>query len=98
MTYRLTSCAKEDLWRIYERGVRKFGEVQADTYYLAFFERFEQIAKQPHLYISVDYIRTGYRRSVCGSDSIYYRIADDGVIEIITILGKQDIESALSDN
>lgn len=70
--YRLTHEAEADLLRIYRRGVKDFGEAQADAYYLAFFQRFEQIAAQPLLYTKVDHIREGYRRSVCGVDSIYY--------------------------
>ena len=87
---RLTSEAKEDLWRIYEYGVREYGEEQADKYYLTFFDRFEQIAEQPYFYQSVDEIKEGYRRSVCGVDSIYYRIDDNGIVEIMSILGRQD--------
>ncbi len=87
--YRLTSDAKFDLRRIYKQGLEKWGEAQADQYYNDFFERFEQIAEQPYLYQAVDHIREGYRRSVCGVDSIYYRINGD-IVEIISILGRQD--------
>jgi toxin ParE1/3/4 len=73
-TYRLSENAGEDLRRIYRRGLREYGEVQADRYYNALFDRFEQIAAQPFLYQTVDNIREGYRRSVCGVDSIYYRM------------------------
>ena len=89
--YRLSEDAKADLNRIYQRGVREFGEVLADKYYDAFFDRFEQLAKQPQLYQAVDDIREGYRRSVCGVDSIYYRIVDD-TVEIMCILGQQDAD------
>jgi toxin ParE1/3/4 len=73
-SYRLSENAKADLTRIYRRGLREYGEAQADKYYQAFFERFEQLAEQPLLYQAVDDILPGYRRSVWGSDSIYYRI------------------------
>jgi len=89
--YRLSEDAKADLNRIYQRGVREFGEALADKYYDAFFDRFEQLAKQPQLYQAVDDIREGYRRSVCGVDSIYYRIVDD-TVEIMCILGQQDVD------
>ena len=88
-SYRLTSDAKEDLWRIYHWGVRKYGETAADQYYSAFFDRFEQIAQQPYLYKSADDIRLGYRQSTCGVDTIYYRIAGD-FVEIMNILGRQN--------
>lgn len=71
-------------------GFREFGEAEADKYFMAFFERFEQIANTQYLYQSVDYIRDGYRRSVCGVDSIYYRIKGEKV-GIMRILGRQDM-------
>lgn len=89
MNYKLSEQAEADLIRIYQHGVRNYGEAKADQYYDAFFERFEEIAKNPYLYQSADYIHEGYRRSVCGVDSIFYRIVDDKV-EIISILGRQD--------
>ena len=79
--YRLAENAKEDLKRIYSRGLQEYGEGQADKDYNAFFDRFEQLAEQPLLYPAVDDIRAGYRRSVCGADSIYYRI-DGETVEI----------------
>lgn len=93
-TYRLTENAKEDLRRIYRRGLREYGEAQADEYYNALFDRFEQIAEQPFLYPAVDDIREGYRRSVCGVDSIYYRIEGE-TVEIMAIIGRQDLEEWL---
>jgi toxin ParE1/3/4 len=93
-TYRLTENAKEDLRRIYRRGLREYGEAQADEYYNALFDRFEQIAERPFLYPAVDDIREGYRRSVCGVDSIYYRIEGE-TVEIMAIIGRQDVEEWL---
>lgn len=93
-TYRLTENAKEDLRRIYRRRLREYGEAQADEYYNALFDRFEQIAEQPFLYPAVDDIREGYRRSVCGVDSIYYRIEGE-TVEIMAIIGRQDLEEWL---
>ena len=89
--YRLSENAKADLTRIYRRGLREYGEAQADKYYESLFERFEQLAEQPLLYQAVDNIRLGYRRSVCGSDNIYYRI-DGETVEIMAIIGQQDLE------
>lgn len=88
-SYRLTEEAEADLIRIHQWGVRTHGEPQADAYYFQFFERFAQLAEQPLLYPIVDDIRKGYRRSVCGTDSIYYRIEGE-MVEIMTIIGQQD--------
>ena len=89
--YRLSKDAAEDLIRIHQYGVRKFGMQQADRYFHAFFECFDRITANPYHFESVDYIRKGYRRCVCGVDSIYYRV-NDGIIEIISIIGRQDID------
>jgi toxin ParE1/3/4 len=43
------------------------------------------------MYQAVEFIRKGYRRSVCGVDSIYYRIEGD-TVEIMNILGRQDTD------
>ena len=92
--YKLTPEAKADLRRIYKRGVRDHGETQADKYYDAFYDRFEELAEQPYKYQKVDDIRQGYRRSPCGVDSIYYRVVGNDV-EIMSIIGRQDIEEWL---
>ncbi|UII31358.1 type II toxin-antitoxin system RelE/ParE family toxin [Fulvivirga ulvae] len=88
--YRLSNTAKEDLIRIHHYGVAHFGIIQADKYFDSFFKYFEIIAQRPYAFEAVDFIKTGYRRCVCGSDSIYYRIKDD-VVEIMTIIGRQDV-------
>jgi toxin ParE1/3/4 len=92
--YKLTEFAKEDLRLIYRYGVIIFGEKQADLYFDALFQRFAEIAENPLKYQSVDYIREGYRRSVCGVDNIFYRIID-GNVEIVSILSQQDINGLL---
>jgi toxin ParE1/3/4 len=92
--YRLSNEAKEDLVRIHHYGVEKFGVTQADKYFDSFFEYFDIIAQRPISFESVDYIKTGYRRCVCGSDSIFYRI-NNGVVEIMAIIRRQDLNSLL---
>jgi len=92
--YIISNVAKEDLIRIHQYGVKKFGMAQADRYFESFFDYFEIISKRPFSFESVDVIKKGYRRCVCGSDSIYFRIHKD-VIEIMAIVGKQDINDIL---
>ncbi len=93
-SYRLTEDAKADLIRIYQRGLREYGEGQADDYYEALFDRFELLAERPLSCPAVDDIRAGYRRSVCGCDSIYYQIQGE-TVEIMAIIGQQDLEGWL---
>ena len=92
--YRLSNEAKEDLIRIHHYGVEKFGITQADKYFESFFEYFDIIAQRPFSFESVDYIKKGYRRCVCGPDSIYYRI-NNRTVEIMAIIGRQDLNSIL---
>jgi toxin ParE1/3/4 len=92
--YLLSNETKEDLIRIHHYGVDKFGMAQADKYFNAFFEYFEIIAESPYSFESVDYLKKGYRRCACGSDSIYYKIQNETVI-IMAIIGRQDLNNNL---
>lgn len=92
--YKLSNVAREDLIRIHQYGVRKFGEPQADKYFNDLFRHFELIAEQPFSFETADHIRKGYRRCVCGVDSIYYRIQREQV-EIMAIIGRQDLNNIL---
>jgi len=92
--YKLSNEAKEDLIRIHQYGIKKFGIIQADAYFDSFFEYFSIITLRPFSFESVDYIKTGYRRCVCGSDSIYYKVNID-TIEIMAIIGRQDLKNIL---
>jgi toxin ParE1/3/4 len=92
--YRLSNSAKEDLIRIHQYGVKKIGMAQADKYFDSFFKYFDIIAQRPFSFESVDFIKNGYRRCVCGSDSIYYRIIED-TVEIMAIIGRQDLNNII---
>jgi len=89
--YKLSNEAKKDLIRIHHYGVEKFGMDQADNYFDSFFDCFDNIAQRPYSFESVDDIKKGYRRCVCGADSIYYRI-HDGSVEIMAIIGRQELK------
>ena len=92
--YRLSNEAKDDLIRIHQYGIREFGIAQADKYFDSFFKYFDIIAQRPFSFESVDYLRVGYRRCVCGSDSIFFKINEDQ-IEIMAIVGQQDLRTIL---
>lgn len=92
--YRPSNAAQDDLIRIHRYGVKKFGMAQADKYFESFFEYFNIIAQRPYSFESVDFIKEGYRRCVCGSYSIYYKINND-TIDIMAIVGKQDLTNIL---
>ena len=91
---RLSKAAKEDLIRIHHFGIKNFGVIQADKYFDTFFDYIEIISERPFAFESVDYIKAGYRRCPCGSDTIYYRI-NDNMVEIMAIVGMQDLKNIL---
>ena len=92
--YKLSNVAKEDLIRIHHYGVKQFGIKQADKYFNSFFVHFERIADNPLSFESVDFIKPGYRRCVCGVDSIFHKIGEE-VLEIMTIIGRQDLNELI---
>jgi toxin ParE1/3/4 len=67
---------------------------QADKYFDTFFEYFDIISQRPFSFESIDFIKKGYGRCVCGSDSIYFKINED-IVEIIAIVGRQDLNNIL---
>jgi len=89
--YKLSNQAKEDHIRIYQFDAHKFGSTQAKIYFNTFFEYFAFIAQSPSMCEAVDYIKPGYRRCVCGVDSIFYCLKNDEV-EIMAIIGRHDID------
>lgn len=92
--YRLSGNAEADLYRIWLFGNKQWGPEQADSYFDSFIQHFEQLAENPLLHPAVDHIRPGYRRSVCGSDSVYYRV-EGQTVEIMAIIGHQDVDEWL---
>ncbi len=73
MSYILSEMADQQLSNLYRWGLEQFGQTQADRYYFKLIEHFDSIAAAPRRYPRVDNIRPGYRRSVCGRESIYFR-------------------------
>lgn len=92
-SYRVSESAEDD-YRIWLYGLEQWDVAEADRYIAALYERFSRLAEQPLLYPAVDHIRVGYRRSVCGRDSIYYRI-DGADVEIMAVIGQQDLDEWL---
>jgi toxin ParE1/3/4 len=93
-SYRLSKAAEEDLIGIALYGDEHFGTAQSNRYRDKLGQRLSALAEQPLHYPAVDHLREGYRRSVCGVHSIFYRI-DGNVVEIIRILKSQDPQKQL---
>ena len=94
--FRLSNVAKSDLIRIHQYGVEKFGMAQAVKYFDSFFKCFEMIAQRPFSFEAVEHIKTGYRRCVCGSDSIYFKLSEDEItVDIMVIVGRHNLRGIL---
>jgi len=89
-SYKLSLEAESDITRLYLYGYSKFGMAQADKYYDMLFECFDKIAANPYLFPSAEHVKKGFRSCVCGIETIYYKIKNDNLVEIITIIGRQD--------
>ena len=87
--YWLSAEAEEDYQNIVTYGVRQFGIDRTDRYADMLIGQFTVLAEDPYRYPAIDHILPGYRRSVCGVHSIYYRIMDNGV-EIVRIVNHQN--------
>ena len=87
--YHLSYEAEEDIVRIFEYGLGRFGLQQANKYYDMLFDCFNKIASNPFMFPVVTKYKDVERFCVCGVDTIYYNI-NGGEIEIITIIGRQD--------
>jgi plasmid stabilization system protein ParE len=57
-------------------------------------KRFDEIGKNPLLYVAANEIFDGCRRCVCGIHAIYYRQCT-GYVEIIRILNKENPSKAI---
>ncbi len=91
--YIVTQAAKRDLMAIAQYGDENYGNEKSDQYRDKLEQKFVSMAGQPYLYPAVDHIHDGYRRSVCGVHSIYYKIEGQG-IAIIRILNRQNPDKA----
>ena len=87
-SYKLNIQIEEDLTRIFEYGIGRFGLVQAQKYYDMLFDCFSKIASNPFLFPEAIRYKKGYRFCVCGVDTIFYKINADA-IEIMAIIGRQ---------
>ena len=77
--------ADQDLDRLYKDGYAQWGETQADKYYDALLDHFKVLTENPFLFRTVDEVREGYRRSVCGKHNVFYKISAD-TVEIMAIV------------
>jgi len=91
--YKLSSAADKDFEQLFEYGIDNFGLSKAKSYVDGLIIKFQTIAENPLHYQTVDYIRSGYRRSVYGKHTIYYMISND-CVDIMRILRSENLATA----
>ena len=84
--YRLTGVADQKIESIYEYSVLRFGEAQADVYFLGLHDLFEMLANNPLMGQEETDLGEGLRRFFYGAHIVFYRPVSDGVL-ILDIKG-----------
>ncbi|MGR3179995.1 MAG: type II toxin-antitoxin system RelE/ParE family toxin [Candidatus Anammoxibacter sp.] len=77
--------AREDLKKIWQYSYKNFGEKQADKYYDELITGMENLKDNPHIGVSCDYIRSGYRQYQINRHFIFYRLSNKK-IHIVRVL------------
>jgi toxin ParE1/3/4 len=96
ISYRISKKAFDDLENIWLYTLETWSAEQADRYYNLIIDEIKYLAKHFESGKSMAYIISGYRSSKVKSHIIFYRRAEDNVIEIIRILHQaMDVENRL---
>jgi toxin ParE1/3/4 len=96
--YRLSSKARIDLINIWEFTLNNWSIDQADRYYNLIIDKINDICKKPDLGKNYNHVRKDYWGINIKSHIIFYKIDDQGIIEIIRILHQRmDLQSRLKD-
>jgi toxin ParE1/3/4 len=85
--YKLYPKAVADLESIYLYSVQEFGQQKADNYIFDIENTFQRLAKDPLIARSCSYIRKDLRVFHVASHSVFFKIADSGIV-VIRILHK----------
>lgn len=86
VSYRLRPAAEQDLRDIWTYGRTEWSVSQAEIYLNAIFDLFDELAAFPLSGQDVSWIRPGYRRRLCGQHAVFYRVIDDGDVDIVRVL------------
>ena len=94
--YVLSPAARADLEDIWDYTCQRWGDDQAENYVRDIQRAVERVVGNPLIGRPCDEVREGYRRHAVGSHTLYYRVAGDGLIDVVRILHKRmDIDRHL---
>jgi toxin ParE1/3/4 len=83
---RFSPAAQDDLSAIWDDTVHHWGVAQAERYILGIREACEALADGHRKGSDADNIRSGYRKLPVGSHVLFFRVTDDGEIDVVRIL------------
>lgn len=86
--FQLSPAARGDLSDIWNYSVDHWGEAQAERYLRLIQEACERLTENPLLGSGYDFVRPGYRCLPVQSHRLFYRLGDDGHVDVIRILHK----------
>jgi toxin ParE1/3/4 len=95
MRYRTTRRADDDVFDIYARGTRDFGEHQAERYHAGLLRAFEFIAAHPLATRERREYAPPIRMHFVGAHVVVYLVKEDHVLIIRVLHGRQDWERHL---
>jgi len=84
MAFRLTRDARQDLFEIYEYGVREYGQARAVDYFNRLVDQFEALAIHPFRAPERHEIEPKVRMHRMGSHLISY-VVEDGDVVVLNI-------------
>lgn len=98
MIYLISEKAIEDINNIWLYTLENWSHEQADRYYNLILDEIEYIAQNFESGKSIDHLRKGYRTTKVKSHTIFYRKANNNIVEIIRVLHQRmDFEIRLKE-
>lgn len=93
----LSPAAQNDLEGIWDYTVTQWGAQQAETYIRTIEQALNAIASKSIVGRAIEDIRPGYLKYRVGKHVLYYRLPQEGTVDVIRILhGRMDVERHLT--
>ena len=93
--YRLSTTADAKIASIYEYSILKFGEAQADAYFLGMHDLFALLASNPRMGRAEPELGVGIRRFLHEAHIVIYRPVEGGIL-VLDLLGVREKIKPLS--
>ena len=85
----LSPAARADLGLIWDYTAERWGPDQAEQYVLGMRNACRELSAGTRQGRPADDVRAGYRKAAVGSHILFYRVRDDGAIDIVRILHRR---------